>query len=259
MSVSIVTCYYKLKKSKHTFEKYVEWINNLIFNLNNVNIIIFTNKNDELFMKNTLSKNKKINYTFIIREIDDLYISKKYENIWNEQYIMDMQKSCGRSIECYKIWNSKFSFLKEAIELNPYKSDKFIWNDIGNVRDEKILPYIRKYPEYNNISDNKLDIVLLKGYTNENQLFFENEVHFSGSMFGGGKDVILKLCELYYLYFDLYVRKNKFIGCDQQIISSLYLRNKDLFNCVIPNYNYCIDIWFYLYKYYGYENNNYLG
>ncbi len=254
MNVSIVTCFYKLEKSKHTFQEYVEWINNLILNLNDAKIIIFTNKNDEPFMQNILSKNKSINYTIIIREIDDLYISKRYQNIWNEQYVMDNQKNCGRSIECYKIWNSKFSFLKDAIELNPYKSNKFIWNDIGNVRNKNMSPYIKTYPNHNNISDKKLDIVLLKGFTNEKQLFFDNEVHFSGSMFGGGKDVILKLCKLYYLYFDLYIRKNKFIGCDQQIISSLYLRNKAFFNCVIPNKNVHIDTWFYLYHYYG--NNN---
>ena len=52
------------------------------------------------------------------------------------------------------------------------------------------------------------------------------------------------------LYFDIYVANNKFIGCDQQIIASIYLKNKELFNTITPN-NIIIDKWFWLYYYYS--------
>ena len=39
---TIVTCYYLLNKSKHSPSEYKIWINNLISNLKNVNIVIFT-------------------------------------------------------------------------------------------------------------------------------------------------------------------------------------------------------------------------
>ena len=39
-SVTIVSCYYKVK-SKHSHEKYNEWIHNFLYNLRS-NIIIFT-------------------------------------------------------------------------------------------------------------------------------------------------------------------------------------------------------------------------
>tara|TARA_B110001450_G_C17360945_1_gene375495 strand:- start:30 stop:203 length:174 start_codon:yes stop_codon:yes gene_type:complete len=57
---------------------------------------------------------------------------------------MDPGKKCGRSIGCYVLWNSKFQFLKEAIDINPFKSNKFIWNDIGSMRtiSQLIIPII---------------------------------------------------------------------------------------------------------------------
>lgn len=247
---TIVTCYYLIDKSKHTPSEYKIWINNLISNLKNVNIVIFTCAKDRSQIDEIVTKNSSINYHIIEKEIKNLMVSTKYSDIWENQYKMDATTNCGRGIDCYKIWNNKFSFLKEAIEINPFNSDKFIWNDIGNVRNSNVFKYLNHYPSEKNISNDKLDIVLLNSFNDHSQLIFQNEIHFSGSMFGAHKNVILQLEKLYYIYFEIYLKKNKFIGCDQQIISSLYLKNKDKFNCIIPH-NSTIDPWFYLYQYYS--------
>ena len=75
-------------------------------------------------------------------------------------------------------------------------------------------------------------------------------MHLSGAIFGGGKDVILTLHKRYYEMFENYVENDKFIGCDQQVLSSLVLKNKDLFNLIRPN-NSVIDPWFWLYCYWS--------
>lgn len=246
METTIVTCFYKII-SKHSYEMYIKWLSNLLNNIR-CNIIIFTSKDQEKIIKNEIHNAK---YFFIIKNIEEFNISKKYNNdFWINQYKLDTQKNSGRTISCYKIWNSKFDMLKEAIEINPFKSDKFIWNDIGNMRNINNINLLKNYPVFHKISDNKLDIILLNNFKNENQIFFNNEIHFSGSIFGGHKDLILELHKLYYIYFELYVTNNKFIGCDQQIISTIYLKNKNMFNCVYPK-NDVIDPWFYLYKHYS--------
>jgi hypothetical protein len=247
---TIVTCYYLLDKSKHSPSEYKIWINNFISNLKNANIIIFTCNKDRSQIDDIVKKNSSINYHIIEKEIKDLMVSIKYSDIWENQYKIDPTPNCGRGIDCYKIWNNKFSFLKKAIEINPFNSDKFIWNDIGNVRNSNVFKYLNDYPSEKNISNDKLDIVLLNSFNDNTQLIFQNEIHFSGSMFGAHKNVILQLEKLYYIYFEIYIKKNKFIGCDQQIISSLYLKNKEKFNCIIPH-NSTIDRWFYLYQYYS--------
>lgn len=248
METTIVTCYYKLNKSKHSQKEYDTWIHNLLSNIHN-NIIIFTSKEDQEYLINICNDCNTLKCTIRIKELDDFEIVKKYPHIWKEQEAMDANKNCGRGSGCYILWNSKFDLLKEVIIENPHQTDKFVWNDIGNVRNNNIVPYLSSYPQYDKISDNKMDIVLLRPFADEKQMYFQNEVHFSGSIFGGGKNVLIELHKLYYLYFEMYLRANKFIGCDQQIISTLYLRNKSLFNCV--NASGEVDPWFHMYSHYS--------
>ena len=242
-SVTIVSCYYRVK-SKHSHSKYNEWIRIFLSNLRN-NIVIFTSDDLVDYLKQIGRANT--NMLIITKEFEDIDIFKQY-NIWDQQYDMDPQKNI-RTKECYVIWNSKMNFLKEAIELNPFKSDKFVWTDIGCLRDKRYCNYIANYPLYKNISNDKLDIVLIKPYTNLNQSVFQNEVHLAGAIFGSSKEILLKIIPLYYHYFNEYISKNLFIGCDQQILSSVYTQHKELFNVITPNKN-CINEWFYLWFYY---------
>ena len=168
MSVSLVSCYYKLNKSKHSLQEYDSWIKNFLLNIQ-TNIIIFVGKNEKEYIKNIIGLNKKSKYLLIEKEIEDFEILKKYSNdFWNWKESIDPNKTCGRGQDCYKIWNSKFNFLKEAISLNPFNSDKFIWNDIGNIRNLPDFNHsLLTYPQYNKISENKLDVVLLRDFYNK--------------------------------------------------------------------------------------------
>lgn len=245
---TIVTCYYKLDTSKHSQTDYDMWIKNLLLNLS-ANIVVFTRQADKGYLKEILTRNTKLHYTIIVKELEELELYRQYPSIWGEQEQMDPNKRCGRGKGCYLLWNSKFQFMKEVIEMNVYKSEYFIWNDIGNVRDNRILPLLESYPNVERMSRDKLDIVLLNGFTRF-QEFYCNEVHFSGSMFGGHKDTILKVSALYYKCFENYVKNNKFIGCDQQLLSSIFVKNVGLFNTIFP-IDYKVDPWFYLYQYYS--------
>jgi hypothetical protein len=248
MDVTLVSCYYRLKQSKHRLHEYSEWIKNFILNLNNTNLVIFTSQKDYAYIQ-SMMQNENIQYKIFIREIDDFNISKVYPLIWDTHASMDPTPSCGRGIDCYKIWNSKFELLKHAIVENPFHTDYFVWNDMGNVRQENIIPYLSSYPSSKKISRDKLDIILLNGFR-EPKTFYQNEVHFSGSMFGSHKDVLLELHELFYRYFDLYVKNGYFIGCDQQIISTLFIRHPEKINPIFPM-DCHVDPWFYLYEYYS--------
>lgn len=237
-NVTVVTCYYSVK-SKHSPGYYKAWISNF-FKFFTGNIIIFTNEKTKKQLTKIINHPEE-KLMYIIQELEDTEICKKYnEDFWINQYNLDNPKRHGnRTKECYIIWNSKFNFLKKAIEINPFNSKKFVWNDIGSLREKlKIL----SYPNYEKISSDKLDIVCLK--IPPEKEYFSNEVHFSGSIFGGTKEIIMELCEKYYKIFEEYSSKNLFIGCDQQLISTLYIRNKENFNLVHSN------DWFFLYKYY---------
>jgi hypothetical protein len=242
-SVTIVSCYYRVK-SKHSHEKYHEWIYNFLHNLRN-NIIIFTSEDLIEYLKEIGKYNTKM--VIIKKNFNEIELFKNY-NIWENQFNIDPQKNI-RTKECYIIWNSKMNFVKEAIELNPFNSDKFVWTDIGCLRDKRYCDYIKNYPLYKNISHDKLDIVLINPFYNPNQLVFQNEVHLAGAIFGTSKYTFQKIIPLYYYYFNEYIKKNFFIGCDQQILSTIYTQHKELFNLIVPNKN-CINEWFYLWFHY---------
>lgn len=240
---TVVTCYYRFK-SKHSSDKYDEWINNLLENFSG-NMVIFTSKSMENYFEKLISGRKNFKLHFL--EIEDLEIYKKYKDIWKNQHQIDPQRDI-RTIECYLIWNSKLNFIKNAIELNYFNSDKFVWSDIGNFRDKSKINFLKKFPNYKKISNDKLDIVKVNNF--EEKDYFFNEIHLSGSMFGSGQKTLLKIHKLFYKKFNEYLANNKFIGCDQQIMVSVYCRNKELFNLIEGN-DSKIDRWFYLYYFYS--------
>jgi len=247
---TIVTCYYVLENAKHSQTEYNEWIKNLLYNIN-VNLLLFTCKKDRPYLESILNTcSSQLNYKIVEKELMDMDIVKKYPTIWEEQERIDPNKKCGRKSGCYIIWNSKMALLQEVIKSNPFNTEYFIWNDIGNVRDSRILPYLKTYPLVDNISKTKMDIIILRGFSNPSQLFFQDEVHFSGSMFGGHRDVLLELSRSYYELFHTYIENKKFIGCDQQIMASLHLKYPQFINPIIPR-NSNVDPWFFLYEYYG--------
>jgi len=260
-SATLITCYYKVK-SKHTFDEYAKWIINLLLTIK-CNIIIFTSAEQADWI-NSLALYNRSHSNFdsnlggvkvIIKELQDLDIVKRYPDIWKDQCRKDPTRDI-RTKECYMIWNSKLVLVREAIILNPFGSDKFIWNDIGSLRDSRFIcenyMQIMRYPRYENISSGKIDIVLVEDFNGPNQIIFQNESHLSGAIFGGGREPFLKLIDLFYRNFDMYLENGYFIGCDQQILATCYQQSPELFNLINPDYsNQIIDKWFYLYYYYS--------
>ena len=114
---------------------------------------------------------------------------------------------------------------------------------------------VKKFPNPNKISENQIDIVLLKDFALINPKYFQDQIHFAGAIFGGTSNTFKKLSELYYKKFDEYLSNNQFIGCDQQIISSVYLENKELFNLIKTSLKKIngIDPWFKLLLYYFHQ------
>ena len=257
-SITLVSCYYKIK-SKRSHDEYNYYIHNLLYNIKG-NLVIYTSSEEYEYL-NALRNNKN-NIKLIIKNFDEINLYKKYLNIMEKQYELDNQKWTGRTFQCYILWNSKLDFLKETIEINPFKSNKFMWLDIGAIRTQDIVNYLNTFPNPENISYNKIDIVYLQPFSNINQKYFKDEVHLGG-LYAGVIKVILKFHDLFYKKFQEYVDNNQFIGCDQQIISSVYLENNDLFNLINPyNDNFTennkiiplqknIDNWFYLIYFYS--------
>lgn len=258
-NLTIVSCYYKIP-SKRTHNEYDLYISNLLTNIKG-NMIIYTSVDLVDYLNNYIGNKKNI--IIIVKPFESLEMYTKYLDIFKEQEKIDNHICYGRTYYCYIIWNSKLNFIKECIESNPFNSDKFMWLDIGAVRTPDIITYLEKFPIYDNVSKEKIDITLIHGFNDLSQKFFRDSTHLGG-LYAGGKDALLKFNQLFYKKLDEYLLNNKFIGCDQQIINSVYLENLNLFNIINPydnNYTesgkfisllYGIDAWFYIIYYYSF-------
>ena len=110
---TIVSCYYKTKISKHSHESYDNWIRAFVLNLQEVNIIVFTQASDKQYLTDIFEQNKHVNYKIVVKELTDFEIVQKYPDVWEHQEKIDPQQHISRRKECYIIWNSKFNFVKE--------------------------------------------------------------------------------------------------------------------------------------------------
>eukprot|EP00980_Cylindrotheca_fusiformis_P015279 scaffold4247_cov66-Cylindrotheca_fusiformis.AAC.20 len=130
---TVVTAYHRLP-SKHTPEEYDEWMKNML-SLQDA-MVIFT----EAAMVHQIKEHRQhaLNRTVIVPlELEDLPIGTLYtRDFWQDQLDRDPEKSSHRSFELFWIWLSKSWYVSQAIDMNVFGSDLFMWSDIGCFRDE---------------------------------------------------------------------------------------------------------------------------
>ena len=252
---TLITCYYRFP-SKHPDASYDGWIQNFLAHVSRTpghcSLVVFTSAVMAPFIERgmrSLLQEKRAQ--LLIRELEDLRFLKDHGSILEEQHRIDPQRSI-RTKECYVVWNSKLDLVKQVIETNPFGATRFVWSDIGNVRHPERGSGWR--PTFQNIDPERVDIVLVKPFSDEEQgqTFFFDTVHFSGSIMGGSRDAFLALHALYYdTVLVEYLAEGRFIGCDQQLLASAYMKRPDLFHVLIPPPTERVDPWFYLHRHYS--------
>lgn len=142
--VTVVTSFFKLKKSKHSIEEYKSWISN--FCKLNCNLIVFT---DVEFVINYLEDLYPINKVKIIKK--DFYsfdmTSPDMMKFWEKQHNLDFNN--WKSIhnpELYAVWAIKQECVMNAIKLNFFNTEYFIWCDIGILRNKNEINYYLDFP-----------------------------------------------------------------------------------------------------------------
>lgn len=247
--LTIVTAYYEIEKSKHSKENYFNWIKNFM-TINNY-MVIFVN--DEI-QKNKIY-NLRLDYLdktkIIILPFEELYCYQ-FMDYWNKDYERDIEKRFHNQ-NLYIIWNEKTTFMKKAMDLNPFNTDFYCWADIGMVRDDLILSYIKTFPSskmLNLIDKTKVYLLNLK-------IFFKDINHY----IGGGfimchKDMVDIWYDNYYSMLNEFMKKDLFAGKDQNIMNVIYdnfPKIIKLIEPIDPPFNH----WFYMLFYFTdiYYNN----
>lgn len=249
---TIVTGYFQMK-SKHSTEKYAEWIKYMLEK--ETPMVIFCDKQSYPMIHAQRPYQTKI----IITSLTQFY-SYKYIDTYRANYEMDHETY--HSPELYLVWAEKAHFVKQAITMNPFQTDYFLWVDIGCFREPSPIQWPNPI-RIQSLDSSKVLVLNVTPFTEE-ELHCTKETlpsflttnRIGATIFGGGKEILLKYHDLYYEMVDYFISIDRFIGKDQSILNSVYLLNQELFQVVKPGK--CKDEWFYLQNYLSVSMGAYL-
>lgn len=256
--VTVVTAYYEVL-SKLPKAVYQRWASNFLSGIA-CNLIIFTDTLENARWLQELRSKFESQTRCIVQPFHQLWFQTQYgDALWKEQHERDPEKR-RHSPQLYVIWHEKIKFVTRSIALNPFKSTKFVWCDIGYFRDaEMLMPdsplssIYRDFPVESNIPNDKilfLEIVPWPTHGQETRIFYD---HIGGGLFAGTADILQQYESFYCTMFEKYKEEKRFLGKDQILINAIYLSNKSFFQLIPSQYNIAPSNWFYLAEYLSYH------
>jgi len=126
------TCWYILK-AKFDKKKYGEWIDNLLRNVKNFKLIIYTNRESYGMLE---KYNYDDNIKIIILELDELY-NNRYIDFWRENHKKNINLNKLVDSRVNMLWNEKIFFVKKSYENRYFLGEWYGWMDIGYFRNTK--------------------------------------------------------------------------------------------------------------------------
>lgn len=257
-NITMITAMIKIDKNKYN-SNYIEWISNLLLNLDK-NLIVFVSKEYYEIIKHLRLKYESKTMIIIV-SLEDFHMYK-YLDYLKKDLERDHEKDYHNT-SLYMIWNEKLKFIEQAMNTNPFKTSYFAWCDIGYVRNPLYIDmYLRNFPDIRKLTEDK--VYMLNIDYNFSEEDFKNpyneKYRYISNIIGGGfiigRDEQLKrMIDLYYNeILPNYINKNLFIGKDQTLYVSLYLSNPSLIKLIRgSNDNYTIPYselkWFYFLKF----------
>lgn len=268
--ITYSTCYYNLK-NKFTNETYLKWIDNMLSQVNNYNLVIYTDKESENIFEKYLS-NKKI--LIIIKKIDEFKLYK-YKDEWIKNHEKNYELKNKISWEVNMLWNEKIHFVYETQKNKYFDTPFYGWCDIGYFRNRKndmdkkdLINW--SHPNKIDILDkNKIYYAIVNNNTNYINKIYKiiqnkniiglpiipippNQYSIAGGFFIIHKDKIKMWRDYYYKKLDLYFKFNYLIKDDQIIICDCIFSQMIDFKLIKEN-DLKYDNWFMFQRYLSYN------
>lgn len=252
-NITLVTAYFKMS-NKYNDSLYIEWIERFLKNYQK-NIVIFTSIESFYFIQE-LRKDFKDRTVIILSSIESFYVYKYYD-YFVKDYNRDIEKSYHNP-DLFLIWNEKLKFVEKAIKLNPFNSSYFMWCDIGMIREDNYIKYLKTFPNIEKLTEDKVYLLNVDyNFTEEDYKNpYDEKYRFIFNIIGGGVMIGLEKnmrlwINRYYKTLDYYITNNKFAGKDQTIMVSTYLKYPDFIKLIKGVDDHDCNKWFYLLKYFS--------
>jgi hypothetical protein len=234
---TVVTAYYRLPKSKHSYEKYREWITNFLRNVKGP-IHMFTSATESEWIREVRAGSGLENFTLEILPFSEVpFQTPEWMDYWLETMETQDEFKHLHSPEQFAIWNSKTWFVMRAIRANAFKTDKFVWCDTGCWRDGWIAgacgsswPVADKIPEGRMLFLDIRDISWQRESIRAGKLWQQintrnaKEFCIGGTIFAGSKSAWNAWNNCYYDTLAKYKENGWFAGDDQSVMMSTDLR-----------------------------------
>jgi len=235
--VTVVSAYYEIK-SKRSKEEYLERIKRF-WSYIPCNLVFFTDKEHRPFIED-VRKDFKDKTKVVTLELEEFEALKKYgKTFWEKQYEIDFEKY--HFPDLYMVWFEKKEFVLKSIELNPFNSEYFVWCDAGisypNTELATNVDKFKEFPISSKIPNDKMLLLKLKDFSD-----IKLETNFrsvpesiAGNIFAGPKNIWKQYSKEYDEMIQHFINNNKFVGKDQSIMASLYIKNSNLFSVIDRN------------------------
>lgn len=246
--VTIVSALFNIKREGmdgRTWEEYLEWFN-ITLKLK-CPMILFVSEDVRNFIE---ERRTSIPTEIIVQEVDDIpyyYLKNDIEKVLSsdkfKQKISDPERiECKHSLYSI-IQYSKFKWMLQAIEENPHGSDFFFWMDAGASRFFEDFDLENEYPSLTakksleEMGESFLVQMNCDCYPdlyNADSLpleyLYDNRSFILGSMFGGHKNSIPKVCELVEDIFTNKMIKENNVNNEQIALGYLVKNYEDEFS-----------------------------
>ena len=253
MKVTFVSALFDIDRvDGRKWEEYLKWFD-ITLKLR-VPMVLFVTRDMQEFIDerrgDLFSKNEYLKTQTLYQTVEDIpYYGLKnqiQEILDSDQYKKDI--SDPERIECKQamysvIQYSKFPWLTQAAEMNPHNSDYFFWIDAGASRFFDGYDLSQNYPSeeaktsLDQMGESFLVQMNTEYYTdlaNAKELsidyLYDNRSYVLGSMFGGHKKSVFKVCELVHDVLTKDMLANKTINNEQIALGYLIKKYPDEFS-----------------------------
>lgn len=261
--VTVVGTYYKFP-SKHSSEHYVRWTDTFLSSVSSP-LVIFTDQENYIQFKK-IADRLHLNVTFFVtntiwdvfEQIEKWRGVKYTENYLTKQQKLDPEKHIHNP-NLYAVWNSKHYMIKLISEINPYKSDFFIYTDMGAWRNEvlKDWPDVKFVKQVSKLLNNKALYGQIENINVQN-ITGPRFDGIEGTFFAGSKKAIENIAEAFYVIHDSWLKRGEFVGKDQMIMNHLaYKQYPNLVKRLMSWDRRCKqfnDVWFFYQVFFSHSN-----
>lgn len=238
---TIVTALFDINREKkgdgRKIKEYLNWFSKTL-KLNCNLFIVTEEKFKDFILKN---RNKEYKTYILIEKLED---AKYYRYLDRMKIILesiDYRKKIAYPdrVECklpeYNIIQySKFGWLEKAININIFDSQYFFWMDAGLSRFFERKKLNKPYPQ----KELKIDKFIIQGRKNLSKFNIDENFKWSadnllkGGIFGGRKDVIIKISQLLEEKFNSEMLEQNNVNNEQLCLAYVWKENKDLFHII---------------------------